>query len=358
MSISGDTYIATINGPKKVEDISIGDELYCYDNGNVVKNTIISIKKSFLPGKILKYYNYILGCFTENHEFLAVDSRYLIKRNKSILSFNKHSFILRVILENNEYGNHNEPHAYAIGALLGDGCSTYLGKQIYVSSQDALIPTRIKEILNAKFLRKQNGGNYTYVISNEDAGFKGGNIGGREVVCNNYKEWCKGRKAHQKISDIKIIKTWNKFSCVKFLAGVFDTDGHVTIAKNRITIGWGMQARSVIESIQHIVFLFWQHYPTIMMNDGKHYVNGPVYDVKVRNNLFSRKILKEMSPFLVCEYKKYKPEMDFMNGKTNPDYLQPRIFDGGYKEMYDLILDNNSSKIILSIQGAITNCSS
>ena len=40
-----------------------------------------------------------------------------------------------------------------------------------------------------------------------------------------YKDWCSGKLAHEKVVDWRDIDKWNKESCLKFLAGIVDTDG-------------------------------------------------------------------------------------------------------------------------------------
>ena len=46
------------------------------------------------------------------------------------------------------------PEAYAIAALLGDGCSRQGGKKLHISSADDKIPEKLSQILNQFYFYK------------------------------------------------------------------------------------------------------------------------------------------------------------------------------------------------------------
>lgn len=354
MSSCGENFIISSKGQIEVKNLKVGDSVICFNNDKTIKDKIISITPDFKKCIGLKYYNSILGYFSEDQLFWTIDPRYLISREKTYTK--SHDYIIRKSNCDLYFDGIDEPHAYSIGAFLGDGCSTYLGKQKYISSENINIPEKIRSETGANFVRKNSAisFDYTWVITNEKIGFKGGSVGGREVKCNHYNDWCKGRKAHQKIIDIDIINSWNRESCIRYLAGLFDTDGSLDFSEGKVTLKWGMQAKIVIQSIQHLIFKLWNYYVNITIDNRKKYKNGPLYLIGLRNNLFSRKILKEITPHLVCNHKKYDDKMNKMNGKSNEYYIKPKIFDKKEMICFNIILENNS-KLILANQGLVFN---
>ncbi len=227
------TLIATPTGPIPIEYMSAGDEVYD-EFGNTIK-----VKCVFSNGRKevadLTNRNKVWASCTEDHSWLTSTWRSKSKERKASalkrdVGIERRTFKPRL-------GCGREPHAYVIGALLGDGCSRQRGPWIQISSPDDKIPKKIAKILGAEGVKKNSEKNYTYTIKAKD--------------CAKYRDWIKGRYSHEKIVDMDTIKHWDRRSLVEFVAGVLDTDGSVAKGKDKITVSFSMQALSVLKAVQY-----------------------------------------------------------------------------------------------------------
>lgn len=355
------TLIKTPKGLIKIEDIKPGDEVYGVNKDQSV--SICKVKQTFNNGEkeVIDLCNNgrVIETCTLNHTWLTInayDNKLVERQTKDIKRHNK---IVRKFIElNNDYGI-SEPHAYAIGALLGDGCSKQNTKgntrKIYISSEDNKIPEHLSNILNCTYY-KNEGGNYTWVLSTTEKLGKGSKT--EQVECAYYKEWCYDKYAHEKIVDLEIIKKWNTESQLKFLAGLIDTDGSfIVTGDNCLMYSIEMQSFKVIEAIQYIIHNLFQHKATIHVNDREKFVNGPTYSIKIKNNFISKKISKVLSEYMVLDRKKWKPEYEFfLENNTHPDFMgvtksNPRIMN-----TYDIHIGNETN-LYLTANGLVThNC--
>lgn len=333
--ISAGTLVLTDKGSIPIEDIKVGDRVYD-ENGNPIR-----VLKTFANGKkpvvALKHRSWTKAKCTLNHVWLTKNSSKPKQgiQQKAVFDFVRDTQIRQVYIKA-PLGNKNEPHAYAIGALLGDGCSTQTVHQKYISSADYKIPAAVAKSLNSSY-KKLTGENYTWSLG--------------AVECHHYDDWCKFRKAHEKTCDLEVIKTWNRESLLKYIAGLLDTDGSIYLKENKIlTIRWEMQAKEVMKSIQYALLTLWQVDSNLLLNDRDKFVNGPTYTVGVFNSIDSKRVLQELNPYLITDHKKYKSDYDeLQSNQTSEGWRGIKIVDEGeIVETYDIHVDSKTNLYCLS----------
>jgi len=332
--------LITENNIKTPDNININDELLTYKNGRVLKSKVVNIYKEKLEAIECLYYGKNLCWSTFNSKWISVDERRPRNENKKLIqNIKNHRKLKRAPFFKSNLGSVDEPHSYAIGALLGDGCSINGKNKIYISSKNSIIPNKTTRVISAKYCYKLKGNNYTYCISNEPKYTNPHKT--TKVKCHFYNNWIEDRYAHQKIIDINKIKKWNRLSCIKLLAGLLDTDGSVSINNNRLTISWGMQAKEVIKCIKYLILSLWYFSPSIYTSKRDKYKNGPLYVISIRNNRISKMMLKEMNKELVCDRKKYK---SFYNNIKTPGtsdlFLTVRLGKKEIRDMYNIFINN------------------
>lgn len=333
------TLVQTINGPKKIENISVGE--YVYDeHGKPIK-----VKKVFYNGKKevveILHHNRTLLKATTDHIFLTQNTYNNSYKEKKIKNFNSRDKIVR--LEVDRHKGKTVNYAYALGALLGDGCSRQGNvRSIYISSENELIPNKVGELLNAKKVKKQKGNNYTYVIY-------------LEQLPKEYEEWCKGKYAHEKICDTQEVLSWDRESRLAFLAGLIDTDGSVQNRKDGLVITLAMQAKSVIDTAKTLFLDLFNYDITINVDDRPKYKNGPVYELKMKHNYFGKKILKSLDKYLITPRKKWnKNYNDKLENNYRPDRVGIKVGKKSIEKTYDIHVESPTNLYMLA-NGLITH---
>jgi hypothetical protein len=339
------TLVATPQGPVEIQNLKPGDTVYD-ENGNPVKVTAVHDQGVQDCVDLINSRHTIATC-TKNHIWLTCDTRTpdkLIERKTSELRGGVR--IKRVTLEM-PLGSKREPLAYALGALLGDGCSTECG--VRISSENSLIPTKVAEILGTFWTKMK--GNYTYIIRAPKKGPKW-------AFSDFYEDCIRGRKAHEKLANLEEIKTWDRQSLVEFVAGLMDTDGSVYITRKtgfQLHINFGVQSKSMVDAFVYACQALWQFTPTIYISNHKHYVNGPLYYVKINHAYYSKRILKELTPHIVTERKKYKEEYDSIESNNfNEEGYGVKLQDAGRHRCWDITVDSPTSLYCL-YNGAVTH---
>jgi phage terminase large subunit-like protein len=328
------TLVATPHGPIPIEELRIDDLVY-NEHGSPIR--VLQVFNNG-PREVVTLTNrgMIQAKCTTNHTFLTRDGE------RTVDKFHRDSQIRRVEL-NTPLGSIHEPDmAYAIAALLGDGCSMAGGKQIYISSADSNIPNKLSNICGTTAV-KCGGENYTW------------HIGRAEV--KYYNEWCRDRYAHEKWVDINVVRGWDRDTLLAFVAGIIDTDGSIYMDSwNTLCISTEMQARTVLEVLQYAFLALWQTQLTIYTNDRDKFVNGPTYSIRCANNAYSKRILHELDPYLVTPSKKWKPEYsDLVATRTNPDWIGAK--HNGSTELvntYDIHVESSTNLYCLA-NGLVTH---
>lgn len=339
------TLVTTKTGVKKIEDIQIGDIVYGYNEDGTVSET--EVKQVHHMGKKevvdLVNNNQVLGTTTLDHRFLFNTKS---KGGNKILKLKDskahHTIVQEWVYP--EMGEVFEERAYGLGAMLGDGCcrqnaGTY---KLYISSADESVVKKTTKSLGLKVYYKNHETNYTWTLGYEEKHVKRSTLT-KLQQCEIYDEWCKNKYAHEKIINIETLKTWNRESCLEFLAGLIDTDGSVYCKNNILIIKFDSQSKSIIDSMDYLIKSMYQINTTIMVDDRDKYVNGPCYTIQIANNFHSKRILKELSSHLVCKRKQWKqeyealPEYNIKGSQIGVKFCNKRI-----EETYDLGIDNDT----------------
>ncbi len=339
------TLVATPEGPRPIESLKIGDTVYS-EHGEPIK-VLEVYSQGVKPVVEIKNRKQVWAEATLDHVWQIYTCRSNIKEKK-VSEFSRDDTIIRKELTL-PLGNKSVPEAYAIGALLGDGCSRQDTKNtLHISSGDPEVVYRTTESIGSSIYKKQKGGNYTWVMYLRDK---------PEL----YNQWCSGRKAHQKIVDIDEIKSWDRESLLQFVAGLIDTDGAIYTAQKHgsssLCVRLGMQALSVIEAFQYCLMALWQTPSNITIDNRDKYINGPVYSINLSSNAFTKRIVKELSPYLQCERKRWKPEYsDLTHKRSTSDRVGQQIdYTSTRKvETYDIHVDSPTNLYCLA-NGLVTH---
>lgn len=348
----------TPNGPVQMQHIKKGDKVYGYNSDGTI--SLCNVLDSWSTGEKevvdLIHNNRVLETCTKDHRWLTTNLGIKqFKKVRKVQDFYKGVAINRSFIDI-PCGTVNEPHAYALGALLGDGCSKQGTNKINISSENDIIPNRIASILNAQYVYKNSKNNFTWVISHEEKKTVGSSsYYNQSVHCNYYDQWCRDKYAHEKIADWDVINTWNRESCLNFLAGLLDTDGNIIVVNNILTIQLGMQAKPVIDIVEKLIYKLWQYKASRTVDKRKKYKNGPVYNVKISQNLFSKRALKELSPYLSLERKKWKPEYEnCLENNSNKEKVGVKLSKPYKAECWEITVDSDTN-MYLTGNGLITH---
>ena len=340
------TLVKTPTGSVPIEELSPGDEVYGYDNDGVVRICQVTQLHDQGVKEVvdLIHQNKIIATSTLDHRWLAYNNKNHKRTVKSLKDFNTRNSIAEEYIKISGGIKHVE-QAYALGALLGDGCSRESG--INISTADEEVVQKVKKCLGAITAQKNHKNNYTWRLKF----FEKAN--GRKTKIEYYDEWCRGKYAHEKIFDLEEVRSWTRESQLEFLAGLIDTDGCVHDSGTRVVIQIGMQARKVIENCQKLVLDLFQCDATIQVDDRKKYKNGPVYTLRISGNKNTIRILKELPSALPRKQWKDKYSNYTLNCKSNHHVgfkkSQP------YKaQCYDITI-NNDSHLFLLANGLVTH---
>jgi phage terminase large subunit-like protein len=333
--------VMTPSGPVAIEYIKVGDIVYD-EHGKEIKvlethqNGIKSVVEIIHRGTLW-------GESTLNHVWMTKNSSSSAPKKELALSdFSRDTQIVRQTVHA-PLGNVNIPEAYAIGAMLGDGCCTCgSDTRLVISGNDEPIISKVAEQFKGTYY-KASGNNYNWNIRPTH-------------TPRLYTEWCKDKRAHEKIVNLEEIHQWNRASLLSYVAGVVDTDGSVFLDSwDTVTIQVSMQARTVIESLQYAFLALWQVPVSITLDNRPKYKKGPVYCIKVANNAFSLPMLKELSTELVVERKRWKAEYEQLSAKrTNPNAIGVKLGNSREVETYDLTVDSPTN-LYLTSTGLVTH---
>lgn len=334
--LAKDTLIATTNGPVKIQDIKVGDTVFD-ENGNQIK-----VKDVFYNGSKevvdLRNNGSLYATCTQDHVWLTKYRSSISERKTEDLY--KGVQIVRKEIPFNKDGVKNK-QAYLLGALIGDGCCRQKG--LCISSADYSVIKKIEGIVGYKSTQPKSG--YTWYLP--------------EKIKKDIKhyEWIDNKYAHEKTLDINVIKTWDKESILEFIAGIVDTDGSVYTKNGEITLSIGLQAKKVIDVLKYLFLYIWQVDPNIYIDNRTKYKNGPVYLIRIKHIHHVKRILKDLSPYLAVERKKYKEEYDTLTPNNfSPDAVGVSISNSRLEETYDIHVDSDTNLYLLA-NGLVThNC--
>lgn len=330
------TLVATPKGPVPIECIKVGDTVYSQDGQE------IKVLKTFETGRkeVVELTNRgkVWAECTEDHVW------YLERKGKLTqdpVSYFSRDDLIRRQEFTPQLGNKHVGYAYALGALLGDGCSADSSRnQLLISGMYESLVSKTAHQLSGTY-KKVGGENYTWTIKGAEPEL--------------YRKWCKGRKAHEKIVDLEEIKTWDRESLLQFVAGVLDTDGSVYLKKQAVCIQIGMQAKSVVDAVEYAFMALWQTPMYQEIDNREKYVNGPVHIIRNCSNAFTLRALKELDPYLTVPSKKWRPEYsDFTSKRSRHDAIGWKLGQRRITETYDIHVDSEANLYCLA-NGLVTH---
>lgn len=305
-----DTLIITTDGVKKIKDIKAGDIVYGYNHDGSISETKVLLNKYMGKQKVTEFFHkgIKLGAATDDHIFL-INSRSSVNRKnpknieKRFADINtENSYFVRKFLKTG--GVVNEPHAYAIGAFVGDGCKSR-GNILRVSSKDDRIPNKIAETIGC--------------------------------LDKNF--------------DFNIVNTWNRESCLKLLAGLYDTDGSLYVGKSHCDFEYTSCNLDLIKNINKLILKLFQISGHIKCdNRGK----VPNYKLKISSNLHVKRIIDELKPYSALDYKVNIDKIYSQENKKNA--ISIKKGQSFIDDTYDIMVDNESN-LYLTAYGVVThNC--
>lgn len=331
------TLIATPLGPTPIEQLKVGDHVFD-EYGNTIK-----VKQVFNQGiqNVVDITNNgkVYATSTLDHPWSVIDRKGDIE-TKPLKNIKKYDKIKRVEIEL-PLGSVNEPNAYVLGVLSGDGSCREDG--LVISSGEEEKIKKVACLLNTTY-NKAKSENYHYYLPQSN-----------KKKINHYYEWLHNKYAHEKLVDLEVLKTWNRHSLLEYIAGLVDTDGSVYFSGKEITISLSIQAKPIIEAAKYAFLALWQVDPTITIDNRTKYKNGPVYSISVKHIYHCKRILKELSSHLTVDRKKYKKEYDLLiPNNFDPNGLGISISNPRKKQCYDIWVDSPTNLYCLA-NGLVTH---
>lgn len=334
-SLAYGTKIPTTNGLKQIKDIIPGDYVFSKEGRPIRVKALMD--KGQCEVFDLCNNGRVLVTATVEHRWLSYDPR---KESESVRTTGDLTKYIGIASRyyDFEVGAVDEPHAYAIGALIGNGCCNERGNLLYISHGDELVPAKVAYILGLPH-KKNRGVNHTWAIG----------VPHEKPQCNWYNEWLKNKKSHTKSVDLGTIKSWNRRSLLSFVAGLLDTDGSVLFTGKEIQIRWDMQAKSGIEALQYALLALWQYEKEIYVDNRQKYKNGPVLQVGIKHIWHCKRILKELDPYLVNPKRKYRSEYDALESNNfNPKFVGVSLKNPRIEHCYDIEVDSEDRLFLLA----------
>lgn len=332
-----DTKVATPIGPKNIQDIRIGDIVY-NEYGKE-----ISVKNTFDQGPQLVVdlinHNRVYATCTLDHPWQVID-RNGERKVKKTRDISKYDRIVRVEPAT-PLGIIRENYAYVLGVLSGDGSCRESG--LIISSSEAEKIKKVANLLNTTF-KKTSANNYHWYLPQNN-----------KQKISHYYDWLDNRYAHQKLADLNVIKTWDRYSVLEYIAGLLDTDGSVYFDGKEIQISFGLQSLSIAEAFQYALLALWGIDASIAIDNRPKYKNGPVYTISVKNIYHCKRILKELDPHLCVVSKKYRVEFDsLIPHNFNPTGVGVKLSNLRVEHCYDLHVDSSTNLYCLA-NGLVTH---
>lgn len=357
------TDVLTPYGPIPIEQLKVGDIVYGYNkDGTISETKVLKVFEHGIKtvwdmesrGKAIVsatpehrwLSRWQIGKETDRHHY-----RYEQEQTTDQIINGRARKVARAFVKI-PCGKIHEPHAYALGALFGDGCGKQGKRRIAISSENDLIPKRVGKILGAEHVYS-DGHNHTWYISSVPKGTReDGNIQtSRQIHCSYYDSWIKDRLSREKTFDWDTINNWDRPSLLAFMAGLIDTDGSVVHTKcGTLNIRFSNTNKPLAELFAKLFYKLWQLKPGITIS------RKIEYTVNIMNNRASVAALLELDQYLVTPRKKWKPEYADLNFYNSlPDRIGLKKSGEREVETYDIMVDNDTHLYVLANEGLITH---
>lgn len=348
--LSINTLVMTPKGAVPIQNIKKGDIVYNKDGKEIevldlVYNGIQEVWDYTNRGKVYasatKEHKW--GCYETvggtKPKFDLNNIRHKVLRG---VNFKPNTPVKRTYVKS-KLGNVVEPTAYTLGALLGDGCGKCNSNNyLWLSSADEKIPNKIAKELNC--IVEQNKGdigkNTRWIIRHK----------GWEL----YNKWFKDRLCHEKIIDLDVVKTWNRDSILRFVAGLIDTDGSLVKNKDGFALSFHNQSKSAIDAYAWCVLSLWQEECSVGIDDRKKYKNGGVYYATLRNPHTIKRICKELQPYLAHRYKGNTEGIENFGKRSRPEAIKLSLSNPRMEHTFDIEVDDPDHLFLLA-NGLVTH---
>lgn len=334
------TLVKTPTGSVAIEDLKPGDKVYGYNkDGSVSLTTVTKLwNQGIKEVSDLTSHGIVIASCTDEHKWVTQSSRGIerVKKTGDFLKLEKLSKKTVKI----PGGSKEVPEAYAIGALLGDGCCTCSG--VVLSSTEENIVSKVTRSLGLKTYKKSKGKNHSWQIHTGNEGVRYKN--------EYYSKWCDNKKAHEKYTDLVEIRTWDRKSQLELLAGIIDTDGSIYVKDNKAVFCLSIQAKSVVETVQALLLDLFDVQSVIKEDNRDKYKNGTCYYIKFGGNRIIRAIQDEL-PLVSCKKSIEIPKQERFKKSS---FLGIRKGKKYKAQCWDITVDNETHLFLLA-NGTVTH---
>lgn len=356
--LAAGTLVATPTGPKPIESLQVGDEVIGFEDDGLRITTVTETHRNGQQDAVSLVSagrEYVAA--TENHKLLACSENRIGDYQRERVGGLTRRHRVRRLYALDLIGNTGKsvPTAYALGAMLGNGCcresratTGEFQRTLAISAETEAVPAKIATMLGGAYRRK-HAGNYTWSIDLKR--------GEAIDAISFYREWCAGRYSHEKIADWSEIDTWDRHSALDFLAGVIDTDGSIFYkndGQREAVVNITMQSQSVVDCCERIVFKFFQERLSVAIDDRDKYVNGPVFSAKTTSNLLVKRILDAIGDRLVERGRGVDPSRLVVRN-TLPDRIGLSQAGRRRVETFDITVANSTNLYCLHYGGIVTS---
>lgn len=351
------TDVLTPQGPVPIKDIKVGDLVYGYNEDGSISLTTVLEKHNNGVQQVRQFTHRgrVVVEATPNHRWLSICKRgnEKVRDGKGVSV--SHTRVKRMFVDV-PLGPLTNNQAYAIGALLGDGCMKQSSlNSIYISGENDLIPQKVANQIGAK-LYKQHESNHTWRISNVEGK---GSSSQKDNLDLNYIRFMLGTDSHTKTFSKMVLKNFNRASLIAFLAGLIDTDGSVIFSDNKagktLKINFSSINPELIELFRWSVYRLFQIEPRVCPNYRKDPKKNELSAI-IGNTLDARRILKAIDHELVSPQKKYRSEYDNLKTWAHDDSYSLQMSETSrLAQTYDITIANSTNLYVLANQGLITH---
>jgi RecA/RadA recombinase len=349
------TLVSTPYGPMPIEDLKEGDEVMGYNKDGSISPT--RVVKVVCSGKKVVYEvrnkHQVMAESTLEHRWgcysIREGAKSFCEETLDGLDRSSRKRVIRKFVDY-KFGEKHEPHAYAIGALLGDGCSRQGVSNIHISSPNCDVPLKVQSVLNAKNCYKQSEGNNTYVISNS----RGKGLNQDTLVCNMFNEHLRGKYSHEKNFPLHLIADWDRESILNLIAGLIDTDGSVTNTDNKyLRLSYSSTSLGLHETFSDLIYLVFQVKPTVCIDSREG--RRDCYNANISDNFNVTRILRTLGDRIVSKSKRYKPEYENLKTSSRPDCVGVKTGSHRISDVWDIQVDNETHLYVLHDNGLVTH---
>jgi hypothetical protein len=264
-----------------------------------------------------------------------------------------------------------EPMAYLLGFLLGDGCYTNNVNGVHFSCADSILSANLAEYLaqfNLSWTKLTT--KYYYRISQLElkANLQGSD--GRFVAgsVNNpakqllVKYGCYGKYAHEKEIPSEVLN-WNNCSVAELVSGLIDTDGCIQVRKTRgridgVVISYATTSKPMLDRFRYLLETRFGVYGHLHLrsheksNVGKH----DLYTLVISNSESIRRLanvlkLKGIKKTRLEDALKHCPPIRFYPNSAKRVKTDPI----GNKHVYDIEVDHEDHLFVLANGMIVSN---